>query len=71
MSQSSNGPEIGDSFTFESEAFTDRTGGRIIPTPVNPHPKVTGRVIQIHREHRWFRVAYDSPSGILYECFKF
>lgn len=72
MSKNSNGPEIGDSYTFEPEAFTDKTSSSNIPTPVNPHPKVTGRVIQIHREHRWFRVEYDGGrSGVLHECFKF
>ena len=34
--------------------------------------KVTGTVIQIHEEHRWYRVAYPLNARCIgHECFKF
>lgn len=70
--RNSKGPEIGDSCTFEPCAFTDKPHGVSTDPQTTPHPKVTGRVIQIHRDHRWFRVEYDGGrSGTLHECFKF
>lgn len=33
--------------------------------------KVTGTVVQIHEDHRWYRAAYESPQGTRYETFKF
>ena len=71
MSENSNGPEIGDSFTFMPAAFTDVRSEKVLPHLEMKNLSTTGNVVQIHSEHRWFRVAYDSPSGILYECFKF
>ena len=32
---------------------------------------VTGTVVQVHEEHRWFRVEYENRCGKLHECFKF
>ena len=32
---------------------------------------ITGKVVQIHEEHHWFRVEYQSPCGTMHECFKF
>jgi hypothetical protein len=33
--------------------------------------KLTGTVVQVHEEHRWYRVAYDTPCGVQHETFKF
>ena len=36
--------------------------------------EVTGTVVQIHEEHRWYRVEFilgDTPGCIGHECFKF
>lgn len=33
--------------------------------------EITGTVIQIHEEHRWYRVEYELPGCIGHECFKF
>ena len=32
---------------------------------------VTGTVVQISDAHRWYRAAYDTPTGVKYECFKY
>lgn len=34
------------------------------------HAEVTGTVIYINRKHNLFRVQYDMPGCIGYECFK-
>lgn len=33
--------------------------------------EVTGPVVQVNEEHRWYRAAYETPQGTRYECFKF
>ena len=33
--------------------------------------QVTGVIVQIHAEHRWYRAAYEMPTGTRYECFKY
>lgn len=33
--------------------------------------EVTGRVVQVNEEHRWYRTAYELPGGTGHECFKF
>lgn len=59
--------EIGDKFRFVPCC------GGIIAAGLSEelHREVTGTVVQIHEEHRWFRVRYEVPGCIRYECFKF
>ena len=60
--------EIGDEIRFRPAAFArtrGEDGGYEIPI------EVTGTVIQIHEEHRWYRVEYTMPGCIGRECFKF
>lgn len=60
--------EIGDKIRFRPAAFARTRGddlGWEIPV------EVTGTVIQIHEEHRWYRVEYTMPGCIGRECFKF
>ena len=33
--------------------------------------EVTGVIVQIHAEHRWYRAAYETAQGTRYECFKY
>lgn len=33
--------------------------------------RVDGTVIQVHEEHRWYRVEYKMPGCIGHETFKF
>ena len=33
--------------------------------------EITGTVVEVNREHRWFRVAYERGGRTGYECFKF
>lgn len=60
--------EIGDKVRFKPAAFA-RTRGEdaAFEIPV----EVTGTVIQIHEEHRWYRVEYTMPGCIGREAFKF
>lgn len=58
--------EIGDKITFRPAAFFDN------PSGYGPAPtQVTGTVIYINKEHRYYRVAYEMPGCIGHECFKF
>lgn len=60
--------EIGDTYRFVPAANRDHTAGF---SEILRDQKVTGRVIQINEEHRWFRVEYNMPGCIGHECFKF
>ena len=60
--------EIGDKYILIPAANTDHSSnfGEILRQPI------TGTVVQIHEEHRWFRVAWEiQPGRIAFECFKF
>ena len=62
--------EIGDKIRFTPSAFseinTDKS--REIFGVVT---QVTGTVIQIHEEHRWYRVRYELAGTVQHETFKF
>ena len=59
--------EIGDKFRF-----TPSCGG-IIAAGLSEelHREVTGTVVQVHEEHRWYRASYETPQGVRHECFKY
>ena len=60
--------ELGDRIRFRPSAFArtrGEDGGYEIPV------EVTGTVIQIHEEHRWYRVEFQMSGCIGHECFKF
>ena len=59
--------ELGDCKRFKPAAYATGVAGFGAELNVT----VTGTVVQIHREHRWYRVRYEHPYGIGYECFKF
>ena len=59
--------EIGDKVRFKPAAFYRTKEEPLFEIPV----EVTGTVIQIHEEHRWFRVQYTMPGCIGRETFKF
>ena len=58
--------EIGDKFRFKPGAYMDSLKGFGVMLDV----KVTGTVVQIHEDHRWYRAAYETPQGTRYETFK-
>lgn len=33
--------------------------------------EITGTVVEVNEEHRWFRVQYTRGGATGYECFKF
>lgn len=66
-----NPPEVGDSYYFLPSAFTDSTGLKVLPSLESRGLWVTGKVIQVNTEHRWFRVEYENRNGTQHECFKF
>ena len=59
--------EIGDNYILIPAANTDHCSnfGEILRQPI------TGTVVQIHEEHRWYRASYDTPQGVQHETFKF
>lgn len=57
--------EIGDYYRFVPAANTDHSSG----FPDQLQVKVTGTVVFIHEEHRWFRVAWKAGGTMQHECF--
>ena len=65
--------EIGDKIRFKPSCYTyDQKGsGQGGQNRVEIGGEVTGTVVYIHKEHHWFRVAYQGPGGSMqYECFQ-
>lgn len=62
--------EIGDKIRFTPAAFSEinTEKSREIFGVVT---QVTGTVIQIHEEHRWYRVRYELAGTVQHETFKF
>lgn len=60
-------PEIGDKIRFVPAANYDHSAGfaDILMR------EVTGTIVQIHEEHRWFRCEYARGERTGYECFKY
>lgn len=66
------GPELGDQLTFIPAAFLNDSGisaRGVFPRDVEV--RVTGTVVQIHKNHRWYRVEFPYEGGIAHETFKF
>ena len=59
--------EIGDIKRFKPAAYATGVAGFGADLNVT----VTGTVVQIHEEHRWYRVIYEHAYGTAYECFKY
>lgn len=59
--------EVGDRYSFVPAANYDHSAGfgEILLR------RVTGTVVQVNAEHRWFRVEYERGGATGYECFKF
>ena len=60
-------PAVGDKLRFIPAANYDHSAGfgEILLQ------EVTGTVVEVNSEHRWFRVAYQRGDTAGYECFKF
>ena len=60
-------PEPGDKFRFIPCANYDHSAGfgEILLR------EITGTIVEVSAERRWFRVEYQRGSVIGYECFKF
>lgn len=56
--------KLGAWVTFIPDAFT-RIENADIPV------EITGRIVYINREHRYFRVEAEVNGYLLHECFKF
>ncbi len=62
--------ELGEKVRFVPAANLDHSAG----FPETLQIEVAGTVVQIHEEHRWYRVKYTlgtRPDCIGFECFKF
>lgn len=67
---------IGDEIGFVPTAYIDGTGngnnGSETAKKKLQNSKVIGTVVQVNREHRWYRVAYKPQfDRMQHECFKF
>lgn len=61
---------VGDKVKFIPAAYSNSENGT--PKEYREQKKVTGTVVQVNRQHRWYRVAYPTRYfGIQHECFKF
>ena len=60
-------PGIGDKVRFVPGANLEKSAGFADEL----RTAVTGTVIQVNREKRWYRVSYEMPGCIGHECFKF
>lgn len=59
--------EVGDKIRFIPAANLDHMSNFAYTL----RREVTGTVIQVNEEHRWYRVEYPMPACIGHECFKF
>jgi len=61
--------QVGDPYSWIPDAFTNHSedSSGVLGAVV----RLNGRVVQVHEEHRWFRVEATFPGGTLRECFKF
>lgn len=63
-------PRLGASYTFTPAAFYQEKSS--VTLGRQPLPRtVTGKIVQIHRAHSWFRVEYDLYGYKLSQCIKF
>lgn len=58
---------MGDRLRFKPCANVDKTAGfgDILGC------EVAGTVVQVNEERRWYRAAYETPQGTMYETFKY
>ena len=61
-------PEIGDKIRFKPAAWMDNPEHFSV---FSEGREVTGPIVQINKEHRWFRVEFPCGNAIGHECFKF
>ena len=59
--------KIGDAVKFKPCANVDKSAGfgDILGA------LVTGTVVQVNERNRWYRAAYETPQGTMYETFKY
>ena len=62
--------EVGDKITFMPTAWTVLATEKARDT-FGVATKVTGTIVQINEEHRWYRVRYEVAGTIQHETFKF
>ena len=68
MTRGGEETEIGEKKRFIPSGFSDYKD----PAALSAVIEVTGTVVEIHEEHRWYRVEYFvRERGPYYECFKF
>lgn len=63
--------DIGDKIRFTPAAFADVSEDSRTHRDFGVVAEVTGTVVQIHEEHRWYRVRYELAGGPQHETFKF
>ena len=64
--------KVGDKITFNPTAYSSGDNGSTTAKDRIGKEKVTGTIVQVNRQHRWYRVAYQTEFyGIQHECFKF
>lgn len=61
--------ELGEHLSFLPTSFT--AYGEIAKRMMGAETRLRGTVVEINREHRWYRVEAEYAGGLLHECFKF
>lgn len=62
-------PELGAPYCWTPFAFTEHNSG--VAGMLGAAVRVSGRIVYINAEHRFFRVEGRCEGGTIRECFKF
>ncbi len=62
--------KIGEEIRFVPAAWTQFTEANVLEN-YGAERSVRGKIVGIHRGHRYYRVEYEANGYINYECFKF
>ena len=62
-------PEVGAPYRWTPSAFTEHNSG--VAGMLGASVRVSGRIVYVDLEHRYFRAEAACEGGVLHECFKF
>ena len=62
-------PEVGEPICWVPAAFTEHNTG--VGWKLGAADRLSGRIVYVDLEHRFYRVEAACEGGVLHECFKF
>lgn len=62
-------PEVGEPICWVPAAFTEHNSG--VAGMLGAAVRLSGRIVYVNLEHRFYRVEAACEGGVLRECFKF